>query len=124
MVISAYLAIKYHADHRNRSLIETISQALSASGCECYCVARDLEQWGETHFTAHELMRRSFAAIDKSDFVLVELSEKGVGLDIEAGYAYARKIPVLTMAREGHDIPTTLQGISAQTFTYNDMTLI
>ena len=68
-------------------------------------------------------MRRSFAAIDKSDFVLVELSEKGVGLGIEAGYAYARKIPVLTMAREGQDISTTLQGISAQTFTYDDTTL-
>jgi len=121
--MNAYLAIKYHSDHRNRSLIEAISDTLTHHGCKTYCVVRDLEQWGEKRFSAQDLMKQSFAAIDTCDFVLVELSEKGVGLGIEAGYAYAKGKPIVTLAREGFDISTTLAGISAHTMSYTPTTL-
>jgi hypothetical protein len=43
---------------------------------------------------------------------------KGVGLGIEAGFAFARGIPVLAAARAGSDISATLQGISARVCLY------
>ncbi|HEX9925880.1 MAG TPA: hypothetical protein VGD99_24705 [Anaerolineae bacterium] len=46
-------------------------------------------------------MARSFVEIDSSEVVVIELSAKGVGLGIEAGYAYARRIPIVTIARTG-----------------------
>ena len=46
-------------------------------------------------------MTRTFAVIAASDLAIIELSEKGVGLGIEAGYAYAQKIPLATVARDG-----------------------
>ena len=113
-----FLSIKYHADGRNRGFIERLCSLLASGGHEPFCVARDLELWGKIHFSSQVLMRETFAAIEQSDLVVVELSEKGVGLGIEAGYAFAQGIPVVTVARRGSDISTTLAGISARVSLY------
>jgi len=115
----AYLAIKFHSDHRNRRDIEKISARLGAEGIETICVARDLENWGKTQYPPETLMKKSTAEIDACDFILVELSEKGVGIGIEAGYAYAHEIPIITIAKTGCEISETLRGISSQIFIYD-----
>ena len=48
----------------------------------------------------------------------VDLTEKGVGLGIEAGYACAKGIPIVIVAQQGSDISATLQGISQQVIFY------
>jgi nucleoside 2-deoxyribosyltransferase len=116
--MKAYIAIKYHPDNSNRPHIEQISEAMARNGIESVCVVRDLERWGEVHFSPEDLMQKSFAAIDACDLMVVDLSEKGVGVGIEAGYAWARGIPILTIARAGADISETLQGISQAVFWY------
>ncbi len=116
-----YLAIKYHADQRNRSKIEAISRVLAQQGIETVCVARDVEQWGAVKLAPGDLMRRSFDAVDRADALLIDLTEKGVGLGIEAGYAYARGIPIVTVAEIGADISTTLRGISSRVIVYRDV---
>jgi nucleoside 2-deoxyribosyltransferase len=116
--MKAYLAIKYHPDNANQPSIEGISGALEACGFETVCIARDVERWGQVQLDPAELMARSFAEIDGCDVVVVDLSEKGVGVGIEAGYAYARRIPILTIAAQGADISTTLRGISRRIFQY------
>lgn len=115
----AYLAIKYHSDNRNRPAIEQISRALEENGFDTLCVTRDLERWGEVHFSPRVLMQKSFEEIDASDIVVVELSEKGVGVGIEAGYAWAKGIPIATLAKRGADVSTTLQGISRRVLRYD-----
>jgi 2'-deoxynucleoside 5'-phosphate N-hydrolase len=114
----AFLSIKYHADHRNRQPIEAITAVLQKAGWETICVTRDIEGWGERPLAAPALMQHTFAAIAESDLVIVELSEKGVGLGIEAGYAYACQIPIVVIAPTGSDISTTLQGIARQVGWY------
>lgn len=116
--MQVYLAIKYHADHSNRTTIEQISAQLAAVGLTSVCVVRDVERWGEIHFAPEELMQLSFTAIEQSDLVIIELTEKGVGLGIEAGYAHARGIPIITIAQIGADISDTLRGISTEVFGY------
>jgi nucleoside 2-deoxyribosyltransferase len=49
------------------------------------------------------------------------LTEKGVGLGIEAGYAYAKGIPIITIVKSGSDISETLVGISKKIFLYNNI---
>ena len=66
-------------------------------------------------------MRRTFAEIDASDLVVVDLTEKGVGVGIEAGYAHAKQIPIVTIAQRGADISATLQGISRAVFFYDGL---
>jgi nucleoside 2-deoxyribosyltransferase len=118
--VKAYIAIKYHTDSRNRPLIEALSAVLAEAGAGSLCIARDVEGWGRVRLDPAALMERSFAEIDASDFLLVDLTEKGVGIGIEAGYARARGIPVLTVAREGSDVSETLRGISREVHLYED----
>jgi 2'-deoxynucleoside 5'-phosphate N-hydrolase len=117
--VKAFLSIKYHADHRNRARIEAIAAALQARGFETACIARDVERWGQLKFDARELMTRTFAAIEACDLMVVDLTEKGVGVGIETGYAHAKKIPVVTIAQAGADISNTLRGISRTVFLYD-----
>jgi nucleoside 2-deoxyribosyltransferase len=115
----AYIAIKYHANHGNRERIEGISTALERQGFEVVCIARDLEQWGQVQFDPGSLMQRTFNEIEASGVVVVDLTEKGVGVGIEAGYAFARHIPVVTIAQAGSDISETLRGISQEILLYD-----
>ena len=117
--MKAYIAIKYHADHSNRERIEGISAALERQGLETVCITRDIEKWGEVQFDSGTLMQRTFDEIDTSNVVIVDLTEKGVGVGIEAGYAFAKHIPVVTIARKGSDISETLRGISQEILLYD-----
>ncbi len=116
----AYLGIKFYADQSNRPLIEMITAALTQAGWTTQVIVRDLEQWGAAQFEPQTLMARTFAVIEASDIVVIDLTEKGVGLGIEAGYAFAKGIPVFTIAREGADISTTLRGISQDVCHYKN----
>ena len=118
--MKAYISIKYHADNSNKDCIEKISSALERNGFETVCIARDIEKWGEIQLSPHELMQRALAEIDSSNLLVVDLTEKGVGLGIEAGYAYAKKIPIVVIARQGSDISTTLRGIARKLFLYDE----
>ncbi len=119
-----YLAIKYHSDNSNREFIEELINHLSQQGHKVTCVVRDVERWGEKMLTPFDLMQKSFELIDESDLVLVELSEKGVGIGIEAGYSFCRKKPLVTIAKKGSDISTTIKGISDRILEYSKVSEI
>lgn len=69
----------------------------------------------------YDLMKLTFKKIDICDLLIIDLTEKGVGLGIEAGYAYAKGIPIITIARIGSDRSETLEGISKNIFFYNNI---
>ncbi len=71
-------------------------------------------------FGARNLMQRSFDAKRRSTAVVVEFSEKGVGLGIEAAYASALDIPIFVLLRSEAELSTTLEGISTEAFRYTD----
>ena len=118
--MKAYIAIKYYANLENKELIEKISNALKINKIKSCCIIRDIEKWGRKTFSVEELMNMSFKEIEKSDFIIVDLSEKGVGLGIEAGYAYAKGVPIITIAKQGSDISNTLKGISKEIYFYEE----
>ena len=60
-------------------------------------IARDVECQGEKELPAAELTKVSFEEIEKSDIVVLEMSEKGVGLGIEAGYAHTCGKPIIVL---------------------------
>ena len=118
--MKAYISIKYRADNSNKECIEHISTALERNGFGTVCIARDIEKWGQVQLSPHDLMQRAFAEIDSSNLLVVDLTEKGVGLGIEAGYAYAKQIPIVVIARRASDISMTLQGIVRELFLYDE----
>lgn len=118
--MKAYIAIKYYEDSRNKPEIEIISSVLQKIGFDTCCIARDFENWGNVKYSAKELMNLTFQEMDQCDLMVLDLTEKGVGLGIEAGYAFAMGIPVITIARTGSDISKTLRGISKQVIFYGN----
>jgi nucleoside 2-deoxyribosyltransferase len=110
--MKAYIGIKYYHDCRNRAVIEKISSILEGAGYETSCIIRDKEKWGSVMVTPSELMETAFKEIDSSNIIVVDVTEKGVGLGIESGYAYAKGIPVFIIAKKGSKISNTMVGIS------------
>ena len=115
-----YLAIKFHEDLSNKKLIENISESLEKSGFNTTVMARDYEKWGEKKFSPKDLMDLSFKITEESDLLLVEFSEKGVGLGIEAGYAFAKGIPIVVIAKKGSEISNTMAGIAKKIIFYEN----
>ncbi|MCB0411926.1 MAG: hypothetical protein KDD22_05330 [Bdellovibrionales bacterium] len=83
-----------------------------------------MEKWGKVSFSPNELMQKTFAQIDQSDIALIEFSEKGVGLGIEAGYAFSKGIPVHVIAKAGTDISSTMRGIATKIVHYENFSEI
>ncbi len=118
-VNKAFLAIKYHPDNRNRALIDALCNCLMTAGYNVRVIVRDVEAWGTKTFTAQEMMAHSFALIRESKVVLIEASEKGVGIGIEAGYAFAFGIPIIVIARIGTEISNSLRGVAREILFYD-----
>jgi 2'-deoxynucleoside 5'-phosphate N-hydrolase len=116
--MNIYLAHKYHPDQKNRPLLEELTAVLAAEGHHAYCVVRDVEQWGAIALSPTALMSAAFDLMEASEVVLVEFSEKGVGIGIEAGYAYAKGIPIWVIAPQGVEISETLRGIATRVVAY------
>ena len=117
--MKAYISIKFHEDYKNKKLIEQISKSLQNAGFNPIVMIRDYEKGGKVKFTPEELMKLTFRLIDESELLVVEFSEKGVGLGIEAGYAYAKNKPIVVVAKKDSDISTTIRGISKEVLFYN-----
>ena len=116
--MKAYFAIKFHEDSKNKELIETISKILESKGIQTIVMMRDYENWAKIKFTPRELMELTFKEIDKVDILIADITEKGVGIGIEAGYAYSKRKPIIIIAKEGAEIPTTLKGIAKKVIFY------
>lgn len=115
----AYFGIKFYEDRGNRSEIESIITVLRRAGIQTVCMASDVEKWGTVCLPLKELMERTFAEIDQADLVVLEMSEKGVGLGIEAGYAVAKGKQLVVLIKEGHELSGTMQGIADLVISYN-----
>ena len=115
----AYFGIKFYEDNRNRDEINSISATLQDDGIHTVCIARDVEKWGDVTLSSKELMQITFEEIDKSDFVILEMSEKGVGLGIEAGFAVARNKPLIVLIKQGFKLSNTIQGIANIVIPYS-----
>ncbi|MGL5693427.1 MAG: hypothetical protein ACRCXA_05065 [Peptostreptococcaceae bacterium] len=117
-----YLGIKFHEDLKNKTLIEKICNLAENENHKIKCIHRDLENWGSIQFELNELMIKTFEIIDNSDAVIIEFSESGVGIGIEAGYAIAKGIPVYILIPKGKILSPTMQGICEKCYTYeNDL---
>jgi len=107
-----YIGIKFRGGTENKDFIERISALCGTVGVETVSMERDLEAWGSVSLSPHDLMAETFKQIDESDAILLELAEKGVGLGIEAGYAFAHAKPIYILVKSGTEVSKTMEGIA------------
>lgn len=116
----AFMSLKFYEGDVTKKKIEDLTNALKAAGIENFVMVRDIEKYGEVEVTSKQLMKEyAFPAMEASDMLIVEFSEKGVGLGIGAGYAFAKGIPIYIIAKTGSDISSTIGGLAEEVIFYD-----
>lgn len=67
-----------------------------------------------------EMMRIAFEEIDKSSFLIVELTKKAIGVGVEVGYAFAKGKPIIYIKRKNANYSTTVAGCSDLIIEYEN----
>jgi nucleoside 2-deoxyribosyltransferase len=65
-----------------------------------------------------KLMRDALQKVDEADCLIVELSNKSLGIGIEAGYANAKGKPIIYLNKRGTELKQTMKGIADVVITY------
>ena len=105
----AYLAISYS----NRKLFDKEVQSLIE-----LCKINNIEllsfvdNYNFKENEENEMMETAFLEIDKSAFLIAELTTKSIGVGIEIGYANAKRKPIIYLRKKGSEYSTTASGSS------------
>ena len=67
-----------------------------------------------------EMMTIAFEEIDSSNFLIVELTKKAIGVGVEVGYAFAKQIPIIYIKRKDANRSTTVEGCSDYSIEYEN----
>lgn len=118
----AFMSLKFHDGDEDKKKIDSLTEALLAAGIQNVVMARDVEKYGEASLPegAKLMPDYAFPAMRKCDMLIVEFSEKGVGLGIGAGFAYAIGLPIYVIAKTGSDISLTMSNLAKEVFFYDD----
>jgi GNAT superfamily N-acetyltransferase len=116
-----YLGLKYRTNNQNKDFIEKIDYQLNRIGMKLYCIEKDLEIFGKNDMSPSEMMKQTFHKIDESEIVLIDVTEKGIGLGIECGYAYSIGKPLYIIIKNGYEVSKTINGIATKILEYENI---
>ena len=116
--MNAYLSTKFEGDD-NREVVESLCTAAERAGFLVTCTNRDYDEYGLRDAPDERLTDFIFAGIEDADVVILDLTDKGVGLGIEAGYAVAVQKPLVVLYAEGAEHSPTLDELATQTIHYH-----
>ena len=119
-MLHSFLALKFHDGDEDRAKVEAIEAALNKAGIEITLMARDVEKWGEAVIPEGKTLMRDYAfpAMRQCDCIIIEFSEKGVGLGMNAGFCYAIGKPIYVIAKTGSDVSTTMANVAEEVIFY------
>lgn len=109
----AFLAITYPT---NKKKVDNIKASIKAAGLSVKCFATDYKKDGQVPLK--ELMRDAFNWMDGCDLILVDMSKISLGIGIESGYAYVKKIPLIAIHKKGTKTSNSMIGIADLVFEY------
>ena len=116
----AFMTLKFYDGDVTKQKVEELTKALREADIENFVMIRDIEKYGKVTISNEDLMRNyAFPAMKKCDMLIIEFSEKGVGLGIGAGYAFANDIPIYIIAKTGSDISDTIKGLARKIIFYD-----
>ena len=117
--MKVFLSIKYYDDMRNKNLIEKICSAIENCGDIPFVFAKNVQNYSKCEFSAEEIMKIAFNEINSSDVLLIDATELSIGIGIEAGYAFSKKIPIYLIANKNAYVSNSIKGISSKALFYD-----
>ena len=116
-MMQAYISISFSKRNLLSAELEAITGALSQLHIDSFIF---VDNYTFAPTQEQEMMRQAFADIEKSDFLIAETSDKGIGIGIEVGYAKAKGKPVIYLRHITAEHSTTVSGASDYQIIYND----
>lgn len=119
----AFMSLKFHDGEEDKKKIDDLTNALLLAGIENVVMARDVEKYGKAVLPEGTKLMPDYAfpTMKKCDILIVEFSEKGVGLGIGAGYEYAIGLPIYVIAKTGSDISLTMKNLAKEIIFYDNI---
>lgn len=119
--LHSFFALKFHEGDNDKAKVEALEKALNKAGITITLMARDVEKWGKAKIPKGKTLMTDYAfpAMQQCDCNIIEFSEKGVGLGINAGYCYAIGKPIFVIAKTGSDISTTMSNLATKVIFYD-----
>lgn len=104
---------------KNKAEIEKLCSFVKSAGFDDFCFIRDIEHYQKMFSDPTELMRKAKEEIEKSNYLLIDMTDKPTGRAIEAGMAYALGKKVVVIMKRGTQIKDTTRGISTAIIEYD-----
>ncbi len=104
---------------KNKEGVEHLCRLVKSAGFEDFCFVRDIEHYQNLFNNPIELMERAKEEIEKSEYLLIDMTDKPTGRAIEAGMAYALDKKVVVIMKRGTQIKDTTRGISTAVIEYD-----
>ena len=107
--MQAYISISFSKRKELEKEVQAIKNALQKCGVSGFVFV------DEYQFSAKEekeMMQKAMEDVEKSAILIAEVSEKGIGIGIEVGYAKAKNIPVIYVRNSKSEHSTTVSGIA------------
>lgn len=105
----------------NKEEIEYLCSLVKKAGFDDFCFIRDIENYQKVFTDPKELMTRAKEEIEKSDYFLIDMTDKPTGRAIEAGIAYALEKKIVVIMKRGTQIKDTTRGISDLIIEYDNI---
>lgn len=118
----AFMSLKFYNGEKSKKQVEDLTRVMNQAGIENVVMVRDVEKYGKAELPEGKklMLDYAFPAMKECDMLVVEFSEKGVGLGIGAGYTYAIGKPIYVIAKNGSDISLTMQNLAKRVIFYNE----
>lgn len=101
--------------------IENLCLAVRLAGFDDFSFIRDIENYKKIFNDPKELMQRAKEEIEKSDALLVDMTDKPTGRMIEVGIAYALGKKIIVIMKKGTEIKDTTRGVTDILIEYNEI---
>ncbi len=103
----------------SKEVIEQLCSIVKSAGFEDFNFIRDVENYGKIFVNPKELMHIAKDAIQRSDALLIDITDKPTGRAVEAGIAYALGKKVIVIMKRGTEIKDTTKGIADLIIEYD-----
>ena len=116
--MQAYISISFSKRKELEKEVQVLKNALETFGISGF-VFVDEYQFSANEET--EMMQKAMEDVEKSAILIAEVSEKGIGIGIEVGYAKAKNIPVIYVRNSSSEHSTTVSGIADFKIIYENV---
>ena len=105
----------------NKIEIENLCSLVRQAGWQDFCFIRDIENYQKVFNDPKKLMKRAFEEIQKSDALLIDMTDKPTGRAIEAGIAYSLGKKIIVIMKKETIVKDTVIGIADVVFKYENI---